>query len=189
MLTQLFLCLLWFVPAQNKFLSLSFHRKKLFVMICDSTHNIFVTCDLCRHTTHFCPSTFIEKNYFLWFVLPHLLTLFIVICVNTHLSSVMSLLLCVAACSLGASWNAHLVFCDVTAALCLCHLLGSAHHFSNWSCFYSNLSPRFRIWWCGYIWGMLLLVIICLKTTSCMCYVLIEYSILSSQNLSLKNML
>ena len=27
----------------------------------------------------------------------------------------------------------------------------SVHHFSNWSCFYNNPSPRFRVWWCGYI--------------------------------------
>ena len=50
---------------------------------------------------------------------------------------------------------------------------GSVHHFSNLSCFYSNPSPRFRVWWCGYIWRMLLLVIICLKTTACMCSVLL----------------
>ena len=49
----------------------------------------------------------------------------------------------------------------------------SVHHFSNRSCFYNNPSPRFRVWWCGYIWGMLLMVIICLKTTSCMCSVLL----------------
>ena len=60
---------------------------------------------------------------------------------------------------------------------------GSVHHFSNRSYFYSNPSPD-SVWWCGYIWGMLLLVIICLKTTSCMCSVLTEYSILSSQNLT-----
>ena len=49
------LYLLWFVPAHNIFLSLSFHRKKLLVVICAT------------HTKQICPCS-----------------LFIVICASTH---------------------------------------------------------------------------------------------------------
>ena len=104
------------MPTYTSFLSLYFHRKKLFLVICANTSLNFVYYDLCQHTSVFCDV------------------------------SVMSMLLCVAACSLGASWNAHLVYYDVTAALCYCNLY---LHLCSFSCIYDSEFMLCNQTWCS----------------------------------------
>ena len=90
-LTLIFICLLWFVHVHTKFLSLSFHRKKLSLLIFyGNTSFKFVNCDLCQHTS-FLSLSFHRKKLSLVICANTSWTLLILICANTHLIFVLVL--------------------------------------------------------------------------------------------------